>query len=120
MIRQKVCFIVGTRPNFVKAAPLINEFINIKKYKIYIIHTGQHYDDNMSNVFFKELNIRKPDYNLNIGSGRHGYQTGKIMIEIEGYFIIIVKEILITGTYLIIYTDQSNSNNTCLAANIVL
>ena len=77
--------IVGTRPQFIKAAvvsKLIREDFN-QDLKEKIIHTGQHYDKNMSANFFKELQIPKPDYNLGIGSGEHGYQTGRMLIEIE-------------------------------------
>ena len=89
--RLKWVLVSGARPNFVKIAPLIKaiERYNLKQNqdKPYIIpllvHTGQHYDKNLSKVFFDELNIPKPDINLDIGSGSHGEQTGKIMIAFE-------------------------------------
>jgi UDP-N-acetylglucosamine 2-epimerase (non-hydrolysing) len=75
-------FIAGARPNFMKIAPLIHE---LKDYDIQyrIIHTGQHYDYNMSKIFFDELGIPEPDYFLNAGSGSHAVQTAKIMVEFE-------------------------------------
>ena len=86
---MKILSVVGARPNFMKIAPLIhaiNEYNNKKKepkIKHILVHTGQHYDDNMSNIFFKSLNIPKADIHLNIGSGTHAMQVGKTMIEFE-------------------------------------
>jgi UDP-N-acetylglucosamine 2-epimerase (non-hydrolysing) len=79
----KIFIIVGARPNFIKVAPLFDELKKNKNLKPILIHTGQHYDFNMSKVFFHGLNIPHPDYNLKIGSGLHGEQTGKIMIKLE-------------------------------------
>ena len=76
--------IAGARPNFMKIAPIARAFdrrINDIAYKI--VHTGQHYDANMSDVFFEELGIRKPDYHLGAGGGSHSQQTAKIMVEFE-------------------------------------
>ena len=78
-------FIVGARPNFLKVASLIHAMKLIGDYgfKYRLIHTGQHYDENMSKIFFDQLNIPKPDINFNVGSGSHAIQTGKIMLEYE-------------------------------------
>jgi UDP-N-acetylglucosamine 2-epimerase (non-hydrolysing) len=82
--RKKIISVVGARPNFVKVAPIAREFVkNGDGFEHLIIHTGQHYDEKMSKVFFDEMEIPKPDINLGIGSGSHGEQTGKIMIEFE-------------------------------------
>lgn len=77
-----IMHIVGNRPQFIKLAPVSKE-IRKRGYKEVIIHTGQHYDENMSDIFFEELGIPKPDKNLGIGSGTHAQMTGKAMVEIE-------------------------------------
>ena len=79
---MKILSIVGTRPQFIKAA-MVSKKLREKGIKEVLIHTGQHYDLNMSDVFFKELNLPKADYYLGIGSGTHGEQTGKMLLEIE-------------------------------------
>jgi len=83
----KILTVVGTRPNFIKIAPLFEEFKKYKEISRVLIHTGQHYDFEMSNVFFRELKIPKPDYDLNIGSGSHAQQTARVMLKIEKVFI---------------------------------
>ena len=85
---MKLCIIVGARPNFIKAAPLVTA---IKKYQkkhkdlsYFILHTGQHFDINMSDVFFNEMNIPKPDYQLDVKDGTtHGRQTGEMLMKVE-------------------------------------
>ena len=81
---MKIINVVGARPNFMKIAPLIRE-MNKRNDRIehLLVHTGQHYDVNMSDRFFKQLEIPEPDINLDVGSGSHAEQTGKIMIEFE-------------------------------------
>jgi len=79
---MSIVFIVGIRPNFIKLAPLIHE-CKIRNMDYKIIHTGQHYDYNLSKIFFDELEIPEPDYYLNTKSGMHGYQTGKMTARIE-------------------------------------
>tara|TARA_A100001037_G_C15093735_1_gene610378 strand:- start:342 stop:1442 length:1101 start_codon:yes stop_codon:yes gene_type:complete len=76
--------VVGARPNFIKVAPLDKEFDKYKeKFCHKICHTGQHFDENMSKVFFEDLDLPEPDYYLGVGSGSHAVQTAKIMIEFE-------------------------------------
>lgn len=78
--------IVGTRPNFMKLAPLYSELKN-RKVEQKIIHTGQHYDERMYEVFFKQLEIPQPDFNLGVGSLSHAHQTAEMMIRIEEVFL---------------------------------
>lgn len=75
--------VVGARPNFVKIAPLTWEMAKRPEIRHTLVHTGQHYDQSMSDSFFNALDIPHPDINLNIGSGKHGEQTGKIMMAME-------------------------------------
>jgi len=78
---MKICSIVGARPQFIKAAPLSRQLR--QRFQEVLIHTGQHYDDSLSGVFFQEMDIPEPDYNLEIGSFSHGKQTALMMIGIE-------------------------------------
>jgi UDP-GlcNAc3NAcA epimerase len=81
----KIVTIIGARPQIIKAAALSRAIRNHFKDQIreVIVHTGQHYDENMSQVFFDELGIPAPDYNLNVGSGSHGKQTATMIVGIE-------------------------------------
>ena len=86
----KIVTIIGARPQIIKAAALSRAIKNNFSSQIteIIVHTGQHYDDNMSQVFFDELEIPLPNYNLNVGSGNHGKQTATMISEIEDVLLI--------------------------------
>ncbi len=90
-MRIKILTVIGARPQIIKAAALSREIANSFSDEIEekILHTGQHYDSNMSEVFFKELGIPLPDYNLGVGSASHGVQTARM---IEGIEKILLKE----------------------------
>ena len=79
---MKVLTLVGARPQFIKAAP-VSKALRGAGYTEFILHTGQHYDYGMSQVFFDELGLPNPDVNLDVRSGNHGQQTGQMLIGIE-------------------------------------
>src|SRR5579863_5915884 len=80
---MKLMAIVGARPNFMKIAPLMWELRKRPEVSAYLVHTGQHYDEKMSDLFFRELSIPKPDVDLGVGSGSHATQTAEVMKRIE-------------------------------------
>ena len=110
---KKILTIIGARPQIIKAAAISRAIKNNFSDKIeeLIIHTGQHYDTNMSEIFFEELAIPRPDFNLNVGSSSHGQQTAKI---IEG-----IEELLLTTNPdgIIIYGDTNSTVAAALAAS---
>lgn len=79
---MKFCIILGTRPEIIKLSPVIRELAK-RSVDHFIIHTNQHYSKQMDMIFFKELKLKQPKYNLDVGSGTHGEQTGKMIIGIE-------------------------------------
>ncbi len=80
----RVFLVVGARPNFMKAAPLIKALQDLApEVELFLVHTGQHYDYEMSKAFFEDLNMPDPDIYLGVGSGTHAEQTAKIMVELE-------------------------------------
>ena len=83
----RIANIVGTRPNYIKIAPLFKKMKCINKFEPLLIHTGQHYDAEMSGIFFKDLELHTPDIYLGIGSGTQAGQTAKVMIALEEVFI---------------------------------
>ena len=89
--KTKLLFVAGARPNFMKIAPLIRECeVRRENFEYILVHTGQHYDVTMSDVFFEELGIPKPDYNLEAGGGNHSHQSAEIM---EKFHAVCEKEL---------------------------
>ena len=115
---MKICTIIGARPQFIKAAAVSRAIAmhnklasDAPRVSEVIIHTGQHYDDDMSAVFFRELEIPNPAYNLGIGSGGHGTQTGQMLAGIED---ILLKE---KPDWVLIYGDTNSTLAGALAAS---
>lgn len=106
--QMKVLTVVGARPQFIKAAVVSHELR--KKHQEILVHTGQHYDYNMSEKFFEELHIPSPDYNLGISGGSHATMTGNMMIAIEEVLKIEKPD------YLLIYGDTNSTLAAALAA----
>ena len=101
--KLKFISIVGARPQFIKLLPISNAFKKYGEVQHVIVHTGQHYDQNLSDIFFDELEIPKPNYNLEIGSDSHAIQTGKMMEAIEK---VILKE---NPCCVIVYGDTNST-----------
>jgi UDP-N-acetylglucosamine 2-epimerase (non-hydrolysing) len=79
----QIIHVVGARPNFMKAAPVYEALKQTGKFDQRPGHTGQHYDSKMSDVFFEQLNLPRPDVNLEVGSGSHSTQTAQVMVRFE-------------------------------------
>ena len=109
---MKIVTVIGARPQIIKAAALSRAIRTHYANEIQevIVHTGQHYDDNMSQVFFDELGIPRPDYNLHVGSATHGVQTARMTEGIEG---ILIKE---QPDFLVLYGDTNSTLAGAVAA----
>src|SRR5687767_7496273 len=106
---KKIIHVIGARPNFMKAAPAIAALATMPTIMQKIVHTGQHYDKNMSDVFFQQLGIPRPDTNLEVGSGSHASMTAQIMMKFEE---VVLKE---KPDLVLVYGDI----NSTVAASLV-
>ena len=108
---MKVITIVGARPQFIKAAAVSRAFRHHADVEELIVHTGQHYDHQMSDLFFNELSIPAPRYNLGIGSGTHGAQTGRMLEAIEGVMLEVKPDMVL------VYGDTNSTLAGAVAAS---
>jgi len=110
-VRPKLLAVVGARPNFMKIAPIWRALQHTRFFDLCLCHTGQHYDENMSKVFFDDLELPRPDVYLGVGSGSHAAQTGRILIEFE-------KTMIGEQPDLVIVVGDVNSTMACTLASV--
>lgn len=109
---MRIVTVVGARPQFIKAAAVSRK---IRQYASEIlVHTGQHYDENMSDIFFKELDIATPDYNLHVGSASHARQTAEMLEKLEKVYLLEKPD------YVLVYGDTNSTLAAALAASKML
>lgn len=106
---MKIMHVVGARPNFMKASPVMSAISAYGRVKQVLVHTGQHYDPKMSDIFFQQLALPEPDINLEVGSGSHSFQTAQIMMRFEE---VVTRQ---SPDWVLVYGDV----NSTIAAAIV-
>lgn len=94
-VPRKIVSVVGTRPNYMKIAPIAAELANRDDLEHVLVHTGQHYDDSMSRIFFEQLGVGAPDHLLKVGSGSHGVQTARVMERLEPLLIELGPDVVL-------------------------
>ena len=105
---MKVISVIGARPQFIKSGPVSRELRRLATELV--VHTGQHYDQNMCEVFFRDLGLPKPNYNLEVGSGSHGYQTAEMLKKLEDVYL---QE---NPDFVLVYGDTNSTIAAALAA----
>jgi UDP-GlcNAc3NAcA epimerase len=100
---MRIITVIGARPQFVKAAIVSRALLNVNNFEEILVHTGQHFDKNMSDIFFEEMEIPKPQYNLNINGLSHGAMTGQML---QGVEELCIKE---KPDYVLVYGDANST-----------
>ena len=108
---MKIVTVIGARPQFIKAAVVSRAIAQHPDMQEIIVHTGQHFDENMSDIFFEEMQIPKPDYNLHINGLGHGAMTGQMLEKIE---TVLVEE---KPDWVLVYGDTNSTLAGALAAS---
>ena len=108
---MKIVTVIGARPQFIKAAVISHAFRSVSGVEEILVHTGQHYDENMSDVFFDELDIPKPRHRLGVGSGSHGAMTGRMLEKIEQVLVAERPDVVL------VYGDTNSTLAGALAAS---
>ncbi|MFI0357197.1 non-hydrolyzing UDP-N-acetylglucosamine 2-epimerase [Actinomadura sp. 9N407] len=109
IVLASIVHVLGARPNFVKAAPVIDA-LRARGAAQAVVHTGQHYDERMSEIFFRELGLPEPDVNLGVGSGSHAAQTAALMIGLEAEFLARTPDLIV------VYGDVNSTIAAALVA----
>lgn len=94
-MKKRILSVVGARPNFMKVAPLHRALERSEEFESLIVHTGQHYDEKMSDIFFRQLGMPEPDEYLGIGSGSHAEQTARVMVAFEEVVLRLKPDLVI-------------------------
>jgi len=110
MADKHLVFVVGARPNFMKVAPLLRALRPYKTVRTTLVHTGQHYDQNLSKVFFDEIGLPEPDVSLEVGSGSHAVQTARILERFEEFLAAAVRN---DGVSRVVVVGDVNSTMAC-------
>jgi UDP-N-acetylglucosamine 2-epimerase (non-hydrolysing) len=110
MAEKHLVFVVGARPNFMKVAPLLRAMKAHPRVRSTLVHTGQHYDQNLSKIFFDEVGLPTPDVSLEVGSGSHAVQTARVMERFEEYLQAAVKS---DGVSRVVVVGDVNSTMAC-------
>lgn len=108
---MKIVTIVGARPQFIKAGTVSRELAKYQQIEEILVHTGQHYDSNMSEIFFNQMSIPKPKYNLNIGGVSHGEMTGEMIKKIEEILLVELPD------FVMVYGDTNSTLAGAIAAS---
>ena len=107
---KKILTVIGARPQFIKSSAVTNYIRDTNTFEEILVNTGQHFDNYMSDIFFKQLNLKNPKYNLNINGLHHGAMTGKMLENIEN--IIFIEK----PDYVLVYGDTNSTLAGALAA----